>query len=313
MHASGRHQAQTARKRGFPTKKAGLDWLADQQAGRPQGRLHRAEQAASSASTAPRPSTGCGSARRRRRRYRKNWRLHVEPYPLAQVPLHADRSAHHRALPGARDSPGRKDHKAGEGLSPRTVRYLHTIIHKVLGQAVKDGLITRNPADAATPPTAREARGAGDAPLDAAQLAAFLGGPRASSQNYPLWHVLAMTGMRRGECSRSAGATSTSRRERSASAVRPAWSGIAGEGAAIHEGDTKSGKPRVIDLDGDTVAVIRAHRKARGAMALQLSRRMTRWCSATSRAPPKPGARLAPVRPRCRALRPGARRSGSTT
>ena len=36
------------------------------------------------------------------------------------------------------------------------------------------------------------------------------------------------------------------------------------------EGDTKSGKPRVIDLDEDAVAVLRAWRKARGSMALQL-------------------------------------------
>jgi hypothetical protein len=31
------------------------------------------------------------------------------------------------------EASGRKDHRAGEGLSPRTVRYLHTIIHGVLG------------------------------------------------------------------------------------------------------------------------------------------------------------------------------------
>jgi prevent-host-death family protein len=38
----------------------------------------------------------------------------------------------------------------------------------------------------------------------------------------------------------------------------------------VVEGDTKSGKPRVIDLDEDTVSVLRTHRKARRAMALQL-------------------------------------------
>jgi hypothetical protein len=46
----------------------------------------------------------------------------------------------------------------------------------------------------------------------------------------------------------------------------------AGESADMVEGDTKSGKPRVIDLDAETVAVLRAHRKARGGMALQLVR-----------------------------------------
>jgi integrase len=44
----------------------------------------------------------------------------------------------------------------------------------------------------------------------------------------------------------------------------------AGESADVVEGETKSGKPRVIDLDDDAVAVLRAWRKTRGSMALQL-------------------------------------------
>ena len=38
------------------------------------------------------------------------------------------------------------------------------------------------------------------------------------------------------------------------------------------EGDTKSGKPRVVDLDDDAVAVLRALEGERGALALQLAR-----------------------------------------
>jgi hypothetical protein len=44
----------------------------------------------------------------------------------------------------------------------------------------------------------------------------------------------------------------------------------AGESAGVIEGDTKSGKPRVIDLDDDAAAVLRTWRKTRGSMALQL-------------------------------------------
>ena len=60
--------------------------------------------------------------------YKKNWRNHVEPYPPARLPL-AQLSgqrltAHYRML----EKSGRKDHLKGEGLSARTVRYLHTII-----------------------------------------------------------------------------------------------------------------------------------------------------------------------------------------
>jgi hypothetical protein len=46
----------------------------------------------------------------------------------------------------------------------------------------------------------------------------------------------------------------------------------AGQGAEVVEGTTKSGKPRVIDLDTGTAAVLKAHRKARGSQALQLAR-----------------------------------------
>lgn len=50
---------------------------------------------------------------------------------------------------------------------------------------------------------------------------------------------------------------------RSAGIVR-----IAGEGAEIHEGDTKSHKPRTVDLDGETVTVLQKHKRQRGEMAL---------------------------------------------
>ena len=44
-----------------------------------------------------------------------------------------------------------------------------------------------------------------------------------------------------------------------------------GQARQIVEGGTKTAKARVIDIDPDTVAVLRAHRKARGAMAFQLA------------------------------------------
>lgn len=196
--------------------------------------------------------------------------MHVEPYPLAEIPLAQVTgqrlTAHYRLL----EQSGRKDHREGEGLSARTVRYLHTTLHGILGQAVKDGLLLRNPADAATPPTAKEAKAPEMHPWSAAQLAAFLGWAVTGSQNYPLWHTLAVTGMRRGEALALRwrdvdleAATLSVRR--SAGMVRNA-----GEGAGVVEGDTKSGKPRVVDLDDDAVAVLRAWHKSRGSMALQL-------------------------------------------
>jgi hypothetical protein len=94
---------------------------------------------------------------------------------------------------------GRKDHREGEALSARTVRYLHTTIHAVLAQAMKDQLLARNPADAATPPSAAEARPPEITCWTADQLAAFLNWSEANGASHALWHILANTGApRRG-------------------------------------------------------------------------------------------------------------------
>jgi integrase len=46
----------------------------------------------------------------------------------------------------------------------------------------------------------------------------------------------------------------------------------AGEGAEMVEDDTKSSKPRVVDIYADTVAVLRAWKAERGSMALALAK-----------------------------------------
>ena len=203
--------------------------------------------------------------------YRKNVRLHISPrigsVPLASLtPVTLDKL--YRQL----EKDGRADHKIGEGLSPRTVRYIHTIISAALRSAVTAGLLHQNPAAKAHPPSTRQAASPEMRPWTAAQLAAFLGWARKNSDLYPAWHVLAMTGMRRGELlalrwrdvSLDA-ATMVIRR--SAGLIRNA-----GEGATIEEGPTKTGRPRVIDLDPGTVAVLRAWKRERGMLNLNLAR-----------------------------------------
>jgi integrase len=262
---------QMAQKKGFLTKTAGLAWLADaQSAGRKGEFIEPSRQKLGAYGREVIDGLRIGP--QTRASYLKNWRLHVEPYPIALVPLAqltgTKLTSHYRVL----ETSGRKDHREGEGLSPRTVRYLHTTIHGILRQAVKDGLLLRNPADAATPPTAREARAPEMQCWTAGQLAAFLRWAEGKSQGHVLWHVLAHTGMRRGEAlalrwrdiDLDAGTVSI---RRSAGMVRNV-----GQGAGVVEGDTKSGKPRVVDIDPATVALLRAYRKERGSMALQLVR-----------------------------------------
>jgi len=45
----------------------------------------------------------------------------------------------------------------------------------------------------------------------------------------------------------------------------------AGEGASVVEGPTKTGRPRVIDIDAGTVAVLIAHDAERGSLAPELA------------------------------------------
>jgi integrase len=47
---------------------------------------------------------------------------------------------------------------------------------------------------------------------------------------------------------------------------------VAGQGKTVTEGPTKTGKPRVIDLDPATVAVLREHKRDRGGLNLILAR-----------------------------------------
>jgi integrase len=205
--------------------------------------------------------------------YRKNVRLHIKPR-IGTVRLSALTTERINALYRELERSGRADHREGEGLSPRTVRYVHTILSAALAAAVKSRpqRLAHNPAAGATPPTAKEARAPEMHPWTSAQLAAFLAWAREHCDGFALWHTLAMTGARRGEAlalrwrdvDLDAGTVSV---RRSAGMIRNA-----GQGAAVVEGATKSGKPRVIDLDAATATVLRARKRDRGALALQLAR-----------------------------------------
>ena len=205
--------------------------------------------------------------------YRKNVRLHIRPR-IGSVPLNALTTERIDALYRELERSGRADHREGEGLSPRTVRYVATILSAALAAAVKSRppRLAHNPASAATPPSAKEARPPEIHPWNARQLAAFGEWAREHADNYALWHTLAMTGARRGEALAlrwrdiDLDAATVSIR-RSAGMIRNA-----GESAAVVEGTTKSGKPRVVDLDAATVAVLRSRKRDRGELALQLAR-----------------------------------------
>ena len=85
-----------------------------------------------------------------------------------------------------------------KGLSALTIHHVHSCLHKACKDAVRWGHISRNPLDAADPP-----RKKGDGTREMRtwtkeQLKAFLESVKDDRLS-PLWHTLAMTGMRRGE------------------------------------------------------------------------------------------------------------------
>lgn len=203
--------------------------------------------------------------------YRKNVRLHIDPY-VGSLPLASLTTAKIDAVYRQLEDTGRRDHKANTGLSARTVRYVHTILSAALAAAVDAGQLAANPAAKAHPPTAKQAASPEMQVWTTGQLAAFLGWSAEHSHFHSAWHVLAHTGMRRGELLALRwrdidleGGTVSIRR--SAGIVR-----VKGQGANISEGPTKTGKARVVDLDDTTVALLRAHRRDRGALMLTYAR-----------------------------------------
>jgi integrase len=84
---------------------------------------------------------------------------------------------------------------AAGGLAPKTVYYIHSILHRALRDAVRWGYVVRNVADVADPPKAKTPEMRVWSP---AQLRAFLDHVRGD-RLYAAWLLAATTGMRRGE------------------------------------------------------------------------------------------------------------------
>jgi len=183
--------------------------------------------------------------------YESYTRTHLVP-AFGSITLTRLMPAHLQDLYGAKLRGGRMDGKAG-GLSPRTVKYLHSIMREALQHAFEQGLIYRNVADAVRPPkgTRPQVRvwNADDARtfLTTAQDATYA----------PLWLVLLATGMRRGEALglRWQDVDMTKGLIR----VHQTLVDVNGK-VAIGEPKTKSGR-RTIELDSSCLTALKAHRE----------------------------------------------------
>jgi integrase len=187
--------------------------------------------------------------------YRRNLTLHVVP-TVGHVRLQAIDAPMLTALYRELAATGWRNSKEG-GLSPGTVRYIKTIVHRVFRDALAWQYVARNVADAARPPSARQAREAAPemSTWTRSELGAFLTWVR-DDRYRPAFAFLATTGMRRVE---ALGLRwDDLDLEGGTAAIRRA--SIAIDHKPVELGATKSGRAREIELDGMTVAILRQQR-----------------------------------------------------
>lgn len=155
---------------------------------------------------------------------------------------------------------GRLMGKQSSGLKPRTVRYIHTIVHAALDDAVRWRRIKFNPADQANPPSSSESKPPEMRAWTQEQLLHFLALCKGDRYYYP-WLFLATTGCRRGEAlglrwidvNLDEVPAHASIRQECIPLRKPVGRGT--EGRLVTR--TKGDKARVIELDTQTVAALR--------------------------------------------------------
>lgn len=144
-----------------------------------------------------------------------------------------------------------------QGLSMTTVHHLHAVVNKMLHDAERKGLVMRNVARLANPPSLTTARSKGPEMRvwTPDELTSFLRSIEGN-RNEALFRLLAMTGMRRGEvvALRWSDVDLAHRRltvNQSASVI---------DGAEVVDTPKTRRSRRVIDLDPETVSQLKQHR-----------------------------------------------------
>jgi integrase len=186
--------------------------------------------------------------------YEMNLRTHVVPH-VGGMRLRDLTGVRLNALYGVLVENGRRD---GQGLSPRSVRYVHGVLRHALADAKRNRLVAFNAADDASPPSPKQTRDRTKAKRtwSPEQLRAFLSS-REDDRLYALWHLFASTGMRRGEAlGLHWDAVDL---DRGTVEIRTALVAI---GYELHWSEPKTDRSRrSIALDPHTVQVLHAHRK----------------------------------------------------
>jgi integrase len=171
---------------------------------------------------------------------------------IGDIPLQKLTPAHVKAMYAdlAQCGHRKSTKKKPVGLSPKSIRNVHTTLSRALNEAVESGYVVTNVASRAKPPKLD-----GEIHMrawTAPQLHAFLT-HTSTDRWYPLWRLISMTGVRRGE------------------AMGLRWSDVDLEGNRISIVQARSiwgtSSPktprsrRSLDLDPETVAVLKRWRR----------------------------------------------------
>ena len=123
--------------------------------------------------------------------YTANIKNHIKP-ALGAVKLEALNT---HTIQGFYNNLVKPPEEGGKGLSPKTLRNIHSVLHRALQQAVSIGYIRSNPTDACILPRMEKPE---IKPLDEKQMKAFL----AAIKGHPLetfFTFTMFTGLRKGE------------------------------------------------------------------------------------------------------------------
>lgn len=199
--------------------------------------------------------------------YLKIVRTHLNPN-LGKMALASIRSQDIKSLYAKLRESGRRDYKApGEALSESTVSKIHLVLSAILESAKYEGLLFANPAKSKSikaPGQSRRSRAMDeiDQVLSKEQLTNLLTWIRdeLGDDLYPLWHLIANTGLRRSEAIALTWAD-LNFSTRILSVRRSADTSLAKRTKA-----TKTYKARAVALDTKTLEIVRAYKTLRAAI-----------------------------------------------
>lgn len=204
--------------------------------------------------------------------YRRLMRLHVIPY-IGGVPLAKLNASHINAMYRTLETSGSK-RTLGTPSSPQMIRKVHTGIRKALRDAVRNDYLDVNPTDKATPPPASAARPPEMKYWTEAQVRQFLGWCSkhwSNPMHVQVFRLAFATGARRGELMALRWSDVDFETSRISIRRSVGTSRQFGSSMQLVEGATKTGKNRPVDIDPETLAMLRNLKRDRGLLAFELS------------------------------------------